>query len=83
MDIERRAPSSDDDGNSDGGGADASGPGTWHHGVRVVTTTKLTTTGGTVWGAARAALEFFEACPNAAGLATPGARVRGCFFEKC
>lgn len=46
--------------------------------VRVLTTTELTTTGGTVWKAAHAALDFLEKAAGEAGLTRPGARVRLC-----
>jgi hypothetical protein len=48
----------------------------WRRGdVLVATTTVLTTTGGTVWGAAHRALDFLEAERDAVGLTRPGVRV--------
>ncbi|GBG00073.1 hypothetical protein Rsub_12770 [Raphidocelis subcapitata] len=47
----------------------------WQRDVRVTTTTALTTTGGTVWGAAHRAVDFFEACAGDIGLARPGVRI--------
>jgi hypothetical protein len=50
----------------------------WQVGDIVVkTTTRLTTTGGTVWGAAHRAIGFLEACRGQLGLERPGIRVGG------
>lgn len=48
----------------------------WVHDVRIQTTTKLSTTGGTVWDAARRACAFLEALPPSAGLQRQGLQVR-------
>lgn len=48
----------------------------WARDVVVRTTTVLTTTGGTVWGAARRAVDYFEAAAPAIGLDRPGIKVR-------
>ena len=50
--------------------------GAWAHDAVVVTTTKLTTTGGTVWGAAHRGIEYLEAMAPALGLTQPGCKVR-------
>lgn len=48
----------------------------WVLDVRSITTTVLTTTGGTVWSAATRAREFLEAMALEVGLHKPGVRVR-------
>jgi hypothetical protein len=57
--------------------------GPWCRDARVVTTTVLTTTGGTVWGAAHRAIDFFEAMAAELGMTRPGVRVSTVSAERC
>ncbi len=48
----------------------------WRHdAVKITTTTKMSTTGGTVWKAAERAVEFLEAMCSVVGLDRPGVRI--------
>jgi hypothetical protein len=47
----------------------------WERGVRIQTTQALSTTGGTVWAACQALLDFLEAESDAIGLMRPGVQV--------
>jgi len=52
-----------------------SGTKPWERDVLVTTTTVLSTTGGTVWGAAHRAIDYLEAVQQQIGLTRPGVRV--------
>lgn len=52
------------------------GSSNWQHDVQTVTTTVLTTTGGTLWSAATRLCQYLESEAHVVGLQRPGVKVR-------